>query len=90
MHSFTLDSDVSVKLEQVLNKSELINGLLKTYFGTANYNATALEQAKAKMQILKEQFDKEQENANKIIIEEMNIAIIPKKNWCGLLDPESV
>ena len=70
LHSFTLDSDVSMKLEQIENKSALINELLKTYFCTTNYNATALEQARAKMKILQEQLDKEKEQASKIILDE--------------------
>jgi hypothetical protein len=72
MHSFTLDADVSMKLEEIENKSELVNNLLKTYFGTANYSSNALEQTKAKIEILQEQMKKEQEQANKIIIEEKN------------------
>ena len=70
LRSFTLDLEVADKLEQVENKSELVNNLLKTYFGTADYTSGALEKAKARMQILQEQFNREQANANRIIIEE--------------------
>ena len=70
LRSFTLDLEVADKLEQIENKSELVNNLLKTYFGTADYTAGALEKARARMQILQEQFNREQANANRIIIEE--------------------
>lgn len=69
LHSFTLDDDVSSNLFNVDNKSKLVNDLLKTYFGSADYTSNALERTEAKMKLLKEQFEKEQAQAHKIILE---------------------
>jgi len=70
LHSFTLDPEVSEKLNNVENKSGLLNDLLKTYFGTSEYSESSLERAKAKMELLKIQYEKEQDKANKIVVEE--------------------
>jgi hypothetical protein len=70
LNSFTLDIDIAQKLQEIENKSELINSLLKTYFGSANYGEDQKNKTQAKIEMLQKQLEREQNQVNKIIVEE--------------------